>query len=110
MRSLGEMAARDADVVVIVHKQDYLRGRDQDELSAIYREGAEKVGVRDIPAYDSELDGLEALLARAVPGDVVAVMCHQDREQLDEWLVGQGATVDTPDVLRDKVMLADGSG
>ena len=49
-------------------------------------------------------------MARAVPGDVVAVMCHQDRELLDEWLVGQGATVDTPDVLRDKVMLADGSG
>ena len=24
------------------------------------------------------------------------VMCHQDREQLDDWLVGQGATVDTP--------------
>ena len=110
VRSLGEMAARDADVVVIVHKQDYLRGRDKDELSALYREGAAKVGVGDIPAYDSELDGLEALLARAVPGDVVAVMCHQDREQLDEWLVGQGATVDTPDVLRDKVMLADGSG
>ena len=110
VRSLGEVAARDADVVVIVHKQDYLRGRDQDELSAIYREGAEKVGVRDIPAYDSELDGLQALLARAVPGDVVGVMCHQDREQIDEWLVGQGATVDTPDVLRDKVTLAGAAG
>ena len=33
-------------------------------------------------------------------------MCHADRELLDEWLTGQGATVDTPDVLRDKVLLA----
>jgi cyanophycin synthetase len=104
--SLGEIAARDADVVVIVHKLAYLRGRDQDEMTAIYREAAARVGVHDVPAYDSELEGLEALVARAAPGDVVAVMCHQDREQLDSWLVDQGATVDPPDVLRDKVLLA----
>ncbi len=106
VHSLGEIAARDADVVVIVHKQDYLRGRDQEEMTAIYRAGAEKVGVQELPAYDSELAGLEALLARAAPGDVVAVMCHQDRELIDEWLTGQGASVDTPATLRDKVVLA----
>ena len=97
MRSLGEMAARDADVVVIVHKQRLpARPRPWTSSSDLYREGAAKVGVEDIPAYDSELEGLQALVARAAPGDVVAVMCHQDRELLDEWLVGQGATVDTP--------------
>jgi cyanophycin synthetase len=64
------------------------------------------VGVREVPAYDSELAGLEALVARAVPGDVVGMMCHQDRELLDAWLVEHGATVDTPEVLRDKVLLA----
>jgi hypothetical protein len=33
-------------------------------------------------------------------------MCHQDREQVHDWLMSQGATVDSPDVLRDKVLLA----
>jgi cyanophycin synthetase len=106
VHNLGEVAARDADVVVIVHKKEYLRGRDPEDLNAIYREGAAKVGVSEIPAYDSELDGLQALVARAAPGDVVAVMCHQDRELVDQWLVDRGATVDTPEVLRDKVLLA----
>jgi cyanophycin synthetase len=110
MESLGEMAARDADVVVIVHKQRYLRGRDLDELSELYRAGAAKVGVDELPAYESELEGLLALFERATPGDVVAMMCHQDRELLDEWLISQGASVDTPDVLRDKVLLAVDDG
>ena len=68
MGSLGEMAGRDADVVVIVHKQRYLRGRDMDELSDLYRAGAANVGVEEIPAYGSELEGLQALVDRAAPG------------------------------------------
>ncbi len=106
VRSLGEIGARDADVVVIVHKDNYLRGRDLDEMTAIYRAGAATVGVEEVPAYGSELAGLEALVARAEPGDVIAVMCHQDRVELAAWLAERGATVDTLAVLRDKVLLA----
>jgi cyanophycin synthetase len=106
LRGLGELGARDADVVVIVHKDAYLRGRPMAELADLYREGAALVGVDEVPDYPSELEGLQALLGRAVPGDVVAVMCHQDRVLVDGWLVDEGATVDTPDVLRDKVLLA----
>jgi cyanophycin synthetase len=106
VRSLGEMAARGSDVMVIVHKQRYLRGRDTDELTALYRDGAEKVGVTEVAAYDSELEGLQALVGLAEPGDVVAVMCHQDRVLVDEWLLARGGSVDAPDVVRDKVLLA----
>jgi cyanophycin synthetase len=106
LRGLGELGARDADVVVIVHKDAYLRGRPMAELADLYREGAALVGVDEVPDYPSELEGLQALLGRAVQGDVVAVMCHQDRVLVDGWLVDEGATVDTPDVLRDKVLLA----
>ncbi len=104
--ALAETAARDADDVVVVHKLRYLRGRDQGELTALYRAGAARVGVGDLPAYDSELDGLRALVERAEPGDVVAVMTHADRELLDEWLRDQGASVDDPDTLRAKVLAA----
>ncbi len=106
LAALGELAARDADDVVIVHKQRYLRGRDPAELTAIYRAGAALVGVPDLPAYDSELAGLQALLARADPGDVLAVMTHQDRELVDGWLRDRGASVDAPAVLRHKVLAA----
>ncbi|MGH3472632.1 MAG: Mur ligase family protein [Nocardioidaceae bacterium] len=106
VRDLGEVGARGADVLVIVHKDRYLRGRSPAQLEAGYRAGAAAVGVTEVPAYDSELAGLEALVGRAGAGDVIAVMCHQDRAALDEWLGARGATVDSPDVVRDKVLLA----
>ena len=57
-------------------------------------------------AYPSEGDGLRALLAEAAPGDVVAVMTHQDRAELDDWLRAHGATVDGAEDLRRKVLAA----
>lgn len=97
------LGARGADHVVVVHKQRYLRGRDTGDLDALYALGAHAVGVDSLRSHDSELGGLQALVARAGPGDVVAVMTHQDREQLDGWLRERGATVDTPADLRRKV-------
>jgi len=106
LRGLGAIGARGSDVLVIVHKLRYLRGRTPDEIDALYRAGAAEVGVEDVPAYDSELDALGALTSRAHPRDVVALMCHQDRAEVDEWLREHGATPDSPLVLRDKVLLA----
>ncbi|MBA3310856.1 MAG: Mur ligase [Nocardioidaceae bacterium] len=106
LRSMGEMGARDSDVMVIVHKRGYLRGRDMDEMSDMFRDGAAQVGVHEVPALLTELEGLQALAERAGRGDVVAVMCHQDRVLLEEWLHDQGATVDSPETLRDKALLA----
>ncbi len=48
---LGEMGARDADVVVVAHKAKYLRGRTTEELDALFRAGAARVGVEDVPSY-----------------------------------------------------------
>ena len=61
---LGEIGARDSDVIAIGHKQQYLRGRTTDELEALMRAGAERVGVTDMPAYDTEVDCLAALVDR----------------------------------------------
>ena len=110
VRALGENAGRDADVVVIVHKSKYLRGGDADEMSALFREGAANVGMADLPAYDSELEGLIALLGQAEPGDVVAVMCHQDRVKLEAWLREHGGAVDAPETLSAKVCAAHSPG
>jgi cyanophycin synthetase len=107
---LGEIGARDSDEVVIVHKQRYLRGRTTEELEALLREGAARVGVTGVPAYPSEVEGLAALVARAQPGDVVGLMCHDDRQGVYDWIAAQGGTSDDPDVLREKVRRAMSGG
>ena len=100
---LGEIAALGADVIEIVHKAKYLRGRSMEKLNELIKEGAAHAGMQIERAHDSELGGLVSLIGQARGGDVVAIMTHQDRELLDQWLLDHGATRDNADVLRTKV-------
>lgn len=104
--SLGELGARDADVLVIAHKERYLRGRTTDELDELFRAGAARVGVPDVPSYPNEVSALEALVEQAGPGDVVALMCHEDRQGVYDWLAAHDFPADTPETMRDKVRAA----
>ncbi len=106
IRGVGEIAARGADQVVIAHKEHYLRGRDADDLAALLREGAAAVGVTDVPVHPTELAGLQALVAQTEAGDVLGVMCHAERVEIGDWLTAQGATVDSPETIRAKVLAA----
>jgi cyanophycin synthetase len=106
IRSLGELAARGADRVVIGEKHRYLRGRDPAELVRLLREGAATVGVTDVPAHPSELAGLEALAAESGPGDVLALMAPAERAEILAWLEAQGATLLDPDQVRARVVAA----
>jgi cyanophycin synthetase len=103
IETLGEIAARDTDVVAIGHKERYLRGRTVEGIESLMRAGAERVGMTDIVAYPTELDSLKALVGVADPGDVVGLMCHAERQEVYNWLGEQGATADTPEQLRAKV-------
>jgi cyanophycin synthetase len=103
LEMLGEIAARDADGVMIGHKQKYLRGRTVEEIDSLFRAGAERVGVTGIESYPTELASLQALVRVAEPGDVVGLMCHAERQEVYDWLADQGATPDTPTQLRNKV-------
>jgi cyanophycin synthetase len=106
IRSLGELAARGADRIVVGEKHKYLRGRDPDELVGLLREGAATVGVTDVPTHPSELAGCQALVASSGPGDVLALMAPAEREPILAWLTGQGATLLDPDQLRARVVEA----
>ena len=108
LEMLGEIAARDVDVLAIGHKHQYLRGRTAAELESLLRKGAERVGVTDIESYPTELESLQALVALARPGDVVGLMCHAQRQEVYDWLAAQAATPDTPEQLRSKVTRASG--
>jgi cyanophycin synthetase len=103
---LGEIGARDADVVVIAHKEHYLRGRTTEELEGLLRAGAARVGVEDVPAYPTEVAALEALVELAGPADVVGLMCHADREGVYAWIAEHGGSADSPETLREKVRVA----
>ena len=106
IETLGEMGGRDSDVLAIGHKLRYLRGRTVEELEALMRAGAERVGVTDVPAYDTEVECLAALVDRAEAGDVVGLMCHAEREEVYAWLDEHGATPDDPETLAAKVRAA----
>jgi cyanophycin synthetase len=108
LASLAETGARDADVMVIAHKAAYLRGRTVGELDELFRAAAARVGVVDVPSYPTEVEALEALVSRAEPGDVVAVMTHEDRPGVYDWLAAQGFTADSPETLGQKVRAAHG--
>jgi cyanophycin synthetase len=106
IRSLGELAGRGADRVVIGEKPKYLRGRDAAELVRLLREGAATVGVSDVPVHPGELAGLQALAAESGPGDVLALMAPAERAEILAWLDTQGATLLDPDRLRARVLAA----
>jgi cyanophycin synthetase len=61
-------------------------------------------GDDDVPSIPDELSGLEALVAEASQDDVIGVMCHTQREIPDAWIREHGGSVDSPEVLRDKVI------
>ena len=91
----------------IVGKQNYLRGRSMDQINELIAEGAAHAGIDIQAAHDSELGGLISLVGKARHGDVVAIMTHQDRELLDQWLLDHGASRDSAEVLRAKVLSAN---
>src|SRR5690242_963259 len=108
LESIGEVAGLRADRIVAAHKAHYLRGRTMEELESHLRAGLARAGVSDIESYDTELGGLQALVPGAADGDVVALMCHSERVQVAAWLAQQGATVDSPEDIRRKVVAARG--
>jgi len=109
IEKLGEIGARDSDVMAIAHKARYLRGRTVEELDALMRAGAARVGVTDLASYPTEVEGLAALVEQAQPGDVVALMCHAERQAVYDWIADHGGTSDSPETLAAKVRAASGS-
>ncbi|CAN5511412.1 hypothetical protein BH11ACT8_BH11ACT8_15590 [soil metagenome] len=110
IEKLGEIAARDSDVVAIGHKEKYLRGRTTEDLEELMRAGAERVGVTGVPAYPSEVAVLSALVGQSLPGDVVGLMCHAERQECYDWIAEHGGTPDTSETLAAKVRAAAAAG
>lgn len=108
LESMGEIAGLRADRVVAAHKEHYLRGRTMSELEHHLRIGLARAGVADVDSYETELEGLQALVPEAADGDVVCLMCHAEREEVSAWLAAQGAKPDTAADIRRKVVASRG--
>jgi cyanophycin synthetase len=90
LTALGALAGG-ADDLVIAEKPHYLRGRNLEDMNELLRAGARQGGYTDeVASLPSERDALRALLGRAKPGDVCAVMTHVERADLFEWLRSEG--------------------
>ena len=106
--AMGEIAGKGAEEVALKVARHYLRGREAEDLLALFRDGLAKVGVLDVPDYETELEALEALVPHALDGDVVALMCHAERAEVDGWIREQGGKVDDARSIRRKVVAARG--
>ncbi|GAA2744401.1 hypothetical protein GCM10009868_21940 [Terrabacter aerolatus] len=106
--AMGEIAGRGAEEVALKVARHYLRGREAEDLLGLFREGLAKVGVLDVPGYDTELEALVALVPHALDGDVIALMCHAERTEVDRWVREHGGKVDDARSIRRKVVAARG--
>jgi cyanophycin synthetase len=97
IRSLGEIAARAADDLVIAEKPHYLRGREIGEMNELLRAGMRAGGFDgEVDSLPSEVEALAELVSRAQSGDVVAVMTHAERGEVFDWLTREGFTPARP--------------
>ena len=106
--AMGEIAGRGAEEVVLKVARHYLRGREVEDLLGLFRDGLAKVGVLDVPGYATELESFEALVPHALDGDVIALMCHAERTEVDGWIRAHGGKVDDARSIRRKVVAARG--
>ncbi|MBW8731105.1 MAG: tetratricopeptide repeat protein [Terrabacter sp.] len=106
--AMGEIAGRGAEEVVLKVARHYLRGREPEDLLGLFRDGLAKVGVLDVPGYDTELESFEALVPHALDGDVIALMCHAERTEVNNWIREHGGRVDDARSIRRKVVAARG--
>ena len=92
-RSIGRMAAEQADAVVVKDSTRYLRGREPGEMIALMREGVAEAQGDSRPSAASERAGVEQGIDMAKPGDVVAVMCIEDYDEILPWLEREGTSI-----------------
>jgi cyanophycin synthetase len=45
-------------------------------------------------------------VGQALPGDVVGLMCHAERQEVYDWIAAAGGSADSPDDLAGKVRAA----
>jgi cyanophycin synthetase len=90
MHGMGYLAARGADHVAVVELHRYLRGRDPKDVIDRLRAGAVDGGATEVPDYPDEISGLEWMLERSKPRDVLAITALAQRPEIFDLLERRG--------------------
>jgi len=90
LMEIGRTAADEADRVLVKDTEKYLRGRTNEELIGLFQAGIRSTGRPDAEVCPDEISGMHSLLAEAQPGDVVAIMCHEQTDEICSWLKSNG--------------------
>ena len=87
-----EVAALSPDEVSLREMPGYERGRPGHEMIDMLRVAFERAGVANDRVWvaQSEIDFLERALAKAAPGDLIALLVHYQRTDVRNWLATQG--------------------
>jgi cyanophycin synthetase len=106
LRAIGRLAAERGDRVAIKESLTFLRGRTRGDVVGELLAGVREArgGPSDVPVYEDELRALEAQLAASSTDEqslrVIVEMCHEQRTEVREFLLGAGfAEVTDPRIL-----------
>jgi cyanophycin synthetase len=91
LQAIGRIAAESADFVFVKETVKYLRGRaSNEELNELYIAGIKRGGKTDWKISSSELEALKLALGQAMAGDVVAMMCVEQVQEVHDYLHAVG--------------------
>jgi cyanophycin synthetase len=80
------LTSLDPRQVILRELPDYARGRDPAEVPRLLEQGLRAVSDVPIAHASGEVGSLELALALAEPGDLVVVLVHTERDEVDAWL------------------------
>lgn len=94
-RGIARRAVENADVVVLKDSVHYLRGREPGEMLALMREGAASAGRPEVDVLEApeERSATLMMIDRLKPGDVLAVMCVEDSNDILEYMDTVGSAL-----------------
>jgi cyanophycin synthetase len=91
LEAIGRIAAESADRVFVKETKKYLRGRtNNNELNENYIRGIKAGGKNEWSILPSELVALKTALEGAVSGDVIALMCVEQIDDVHDYLQSVG--------------------
>jgi len=90
LRELGRIAAVNSDGVVIKETTKYLRGRTAEEMNRLLGEGVVSGGREPLRYEPGEVEAMTGVLDETNSGDVVAMMCIEDLEDVRRLLSERG--------------------
>ncbi len=93
LRELGRLAATRSNRVIVKETTRYRRGRDVAEMTRLFEEGIAAGGDTSHQLERDELSALAVALADAQPGDVVAMMCIEQVQEIQAHLAEIGTSV-----------------